>query len=44
MLRLIFGEMADVLLGSQRALPSAAEKSGYPFHHPGLAGALRTIV
>jgi uncharacterized protein (TIGR01777 family) len=43
-LRLMFGEMASVLLGSQRVLPRAAEKTGYRFAHPELAGALRAAL
>jgi hypothetical protein len=39
-LRLAVGEMADLLLGSQRVLPVAAEAAGYRFKYPGIAGAL----
>jgi uncharacterized protein (TIGR01777 family) len=44
MLRLALGEFADVLLGSQRVLPAAAEMAGYTFRHPRLEGALREIL
>jgi len=35
-LRLLFGEMAAVLLDSTRAVPRALERSGYVFRHPEL--------
>lgn len=38
-------EMADeMLLGGQRALPSALERSGYHFRHPRLESALRAVL
>jgi uncharacterized protein len=44
-LRLVLGEMADVLLFSQRAVPGKAEGLGFPFRYatlePALAAALR---
>ena len=43
-LRLAFGEMATVLLGSQRVLPARTEASGYRFRFPALEPALRYIV
>jgi len=43
-LRLLFGEMAGVLLGSQRAVPRAATKAGFTFSHADLPGALRNIL
>lgn len=39
-LKLMFGEMAEVLLASQRVLPQATEASGYHFRHPSLPDAL----
>lgn len=39
-LRAAFGEMAEVVLASQRVLPKVAEQTGYVFRHPTLAGAL----
>jgi uncharacterized protein (TIGR01777 family) len=43
-LRVLFGEMSDVLLGSQRVLPKAAEKAGYLFRFPQLAPALADVL
>jgi len=42
-LRVILGEMASVLLASQRVLPKAAESTGYRFEFPDLGGALRDL-
>jgi uncharacterized protein (TIGR01777 family) len=43
-LRLLFGEMADVLLGSQRVAPTRLLGSGYEFRYPQLARALEDLV
>ena len=43
-LRLAVGEFATALLSSQRAFPRVAEQTGYQFHHPDLAEALRACV
>ncbi len=43
-LRLLLGEMADVLLSGQRAVPAAAERLGYRFRHPTLPEALKNIL
>jgi hypothetical protein len=43
-LRAALGEMADILLTGQRAVPAAAEKLGYRFRFPKLADALRNIL
>jgi hypothetical protein len=43
-LRLLFGEMADVLLASQRVAPGAAEAAGFRFHFPQLASALEGLL
>jgi hypothetical protein len=43
-LRLLFGEMSEVLLSSQRAVPQAAEAAGFRFHFPGLGGALTDLL
>jgi uncharacterized protein (TIGR01777 family) len=43
-LKLMFGEMASVLLSSQRVIPEAASRAGYAFQYPGLAGALKQIL
>jgi len=43
-LRLLLGEMAEaLLLSGQRVVPSKAERLGYAFAFPDLAGALRAI-
>jgi hypothetical protein len=42
-LGLITGEMADMLLNGQRAVPEAATKLGYVFRHPLIGGALRSL-
>ncbi|HEY2990728.1 MAG TPA: TIGR01777 family oxidoreductase [Candidatus Binatia bacterium] len=42
-LRLLLGEMAEMLLTGQRAVPAAAEKFGYRFRHPTLRQALENI-
>ena len=43
-LKIMFGEMAGMLLGSQRVLPRATEAAGYQFQYPELAPALRDIL
>jgi uncharacterized protein len=43
-LKLLFGEMSEVVLGSQRAVPQAAERAGFDFHFPEAAGALQSII
>lgn len=43
-LRLLLGEMAEMLLGGQRVLPKAAEASGFRFSFPSLDAALADIV
>ena len=42
-LRLMLGEMAELLLEGQHALPSVALAAGYPFRHPTLDGALAAL-
>ena len=42
-LRLAFGEMASMLVGSQRAVPKAAEAAAYQFRFPDLQAALADI-
>ncbi len=39
-LKLLFGEMAEVTLASQRVVPAAAEAAGFLFRHPQLEPAL----
>jgi NAD dependent epimerase/dehydratase family enzyme len=41
---LLFGEMADVLLASQRVAPAAAEAAGFRFRFPQLAAALESLL
>ena len=43
-LKLLFGEMADLLLTGQRVLPVRATASGFHFRYPDLASALGAIV
>ena len=42
-MRLALGEMADMLLSGQRALPACAERAGFQFSHPSLEPALRSL-
>jgi uncharacterized protein (TIGR01777 family) len=42
-LRVLAGEMSEVLLGSQRVEPSAAKRLGFSFAHPDLEGALADL-
>ncbi len=39
-LKVLFGEMSEILLGSQRILPKAAEAGGYRFRFPEVRAAL----
>lgn len=43
-LRLALGEMAEMLLGSQRVVPKAALEAGFGFQHPDLEEALRDLL
>ena len=43
-LRLLFGEMSEILLASQRVAPKAAESAGFAFRFPELAGALADVL
>jgi len=43
-LKFMFGEMAEVMLASQRVMPKAAEAAGYQFRYPELEPALANIV
>ncbi len=43
-LKLLFGEMAGMLLASQRVTPEAAKKAGFQFQHPKLGPALRRLI
>jgi len=42
-LRILLGQMANVLLASQRVLPKTAEAAGYQFAFPELGAALRDL-
>jgi uncharacterized protein len=42
-LTLLLGEMADMLLTGQKAVPQAAQTLGYRFKYPELSGALRSL-
>ncbi len=43
-LRLLFGEMADTVLGSQRVIPAAAQSAYFRFRYPDLAPALADLL
>ena len=43
-LRVLFGEMSEVLLSGQRVVPFAAEASGFRFSYPELNAALRDLL
>lgn len=43
-LRLLFGEMAEVVLGSHRVLPHAAQQAGFEFELPALENALQDLL
>lgn len=43
-LRLMLGEMADMLLTGQRVVPAAAQKLGYQFRYSNLADALKACM
>jgi hypothetical protein len=43
-LKLLFGEMSEVLLDSQRVIPAAAQATGFRFHYPELSAALDNLL
>jgi len=43
-LRLLFGEMAEVILGSQRVVPKVAQSAGFQFQYPELRPALARLL
>jgi uncharacterized protein (TIGR01777 family) len=43
-LKLLFGQMSEVLLGSQRAVPEAAVNAGFEFRYPEIGAALIQIL
>ena len=42
-LRMLFGEMADMILTGQRAIPKKLQEAGFKFKYPTIESALRTI-
>ena len=44
LLRLVVGEMADTLLGGQRAAPEVARMHGFVWKHPSLGPALASLL
>jgi uncharacterized protein (TIGR01777 family) len=43
-LRLLFGQMSEVVLASQRAVPEAARRAGYAFRFPEIGPALANVL
>ena len=43
-LRMLYGEMAEIVLGSQRVLPQAALDAGFEFKYPNLRDALQNLL
>jgi uncharacterized protein (TIGR01777 family) len=43
-IKLLFGEMAGIVLASQRAVPDAALRAGFTFSHPDIFGVLAEVV
>ena len=43
-LRVLLGEMSEVLTASQRVLPTVAERTGFAFRYPDLDGALAALL
>ncbi|TNF70508.1 MAG: DUF1731 domain-containing protein, partial [Acidobacteria bacterium] len=43
-LRLAFGEMGELLLTGQRAVPKKLLEAGYQFRYPEAEGALRNLL
>ena len=43
-LKLLFGEMSEILLASQRVMPKAASAAGFRFRFPQLDGALADVL
>lgn len=43
-LKLLFGEMSEVLLGSQKVVPRAAESAGFKFQFPEVFSALKDLL
>ncbi len=43
-LKLVFGEMSELMLGSQRVIPERLQSEGFPFQFPNLDSALQEIL
>lgn len=43
-LKILFGEMSQILLGGQRVIPQAALRAGFPFRYADLGQALRQAI
>ena len=43
-LKLIFGEMAEMLIGGQKVLPEATQRAGFQFEYPDLGPALANLL
>jgi NAD dependent epimerase/dehydratase family enzyme len=43
-IRLLYGDMAEIVTEGQRALPQRAQELGYRFRHPDLDEALRVAL
>jgi hypothetical protein len=43
-LRLLYGEMAEMILGSQRVIPQALLSAGFEFRYPHLLPALQNLL
>ncbi len=43
-LRLLYGDMAQIIYASQRVIPEAAQRAGYQFRFPTLDSALRALM
>jgi NAD dependent epimerase/dehydratase family enzyme len=43
-LKTLFGEMAEVILGSQRVIPQATQSAGFQFQYPELKPALARLL
>jgi len=44
MLKLLLGEMSDILLGGQKVLPKKALAAGYSFKYPKIEDGLKAIL
>ena len=44
LVRMVLGEFAEVLLGSQRAIPQKLQEHRFAFHYPDIEAALQAVV